>query len=104
MVDIHDETPREASRDFLVDVDPGSIPYSDVTQPVPRPRIQPGTVSSTIAVQIKRVWPISKSTEPVALLMKPGTISIGRRSSAARPSARLTQPPPAPGDRPARPP
>jgi hypothetical protein len=38
-------------------VEPGSMPYSEVTQPVPRPRIHGGTLSSTMAVQISRVLP-----------------------------------------------
>ena len=69
--------PRVASRCLRSPVEPGSIPYSDVTQPVPRPRIHGGTDSSTIAVQMSRVEPISKSTEPVADEMKSSSILIG---------------------------
>ena len=49
--------PLATSRGFRSPVDPGSIPYSAVTQPRPRPRIQGGTASSTEAVQITRVRP-----------------------------------------------
>ena len=38
--------PRVASRCLRSPVDAGSIPYSAVTQPVPRPAIQRGTLSS----------------------------------------------------------
>ena len=64
--------PRLASRVLRSDVEPGSIPYSAVTQPVPRPRIHIGTDSSTIAVQMTRVRPASIRADPVALVMKPG--------------------------------
>ena len=57
------------------------MPYSDVTQPLPRPRIQPGTVSSIIAVQTSRVLPIENSTDPCAFSMKPGSIVTGRSSA-----------------------
>ena len=70
--------PRLESRDFRSEVEPGSIPYSEVTQPVPRPRIQGGTDSSTIAVQIRRVEPIENRVEPDAEGMKSGASEIGR--------------------------
>jgi hypothetical protein len=54
------------------------MPYSEVTQPVPRPRIHPGTDSSTIAVQITRVRPTSISTDPEADVMNPGVSLTGR--------------------------
>jgi hypothetical protein len=56
-----------------------------VTQPVPRPDIQRGTLSSADAVQITRVSPAEISAEPVAVRMKFGSISIGRSSPAERP-------------------
>ena len=55
--------PRAASRDARSDVEPGSIEYSAVTQPLPLPRIQGGTRSSTDAVHSTRVRPIDTSTE-----------------------------------------
>ena len=81
--------PRLASRCFLVSVLPGSIPYSAVTQPLPEPRRQPGTCSSTMAVQITRVLPAAMSTDPVALVMKPVSMMIGRSSAGCLPSARI---------------
>jgi DNA-binding NarL/FixJ family response regulator len=66
--------PREASRCLRVSVLPGSIPYSAVTHPLPEPRRQPGTCSSTMAVQMTRVFPAAISTLPVALVMNPGSM------------------------------
>ena len=57
---------------------PGSIPYSAVTHPLPEPRRQPGTCSSTMAVQMTRVLPAAISTLPVALVIKPGSMLMGR--------------------------
>jgi hypothetical protein len=65
-------------------VDAGSIPYSAVTQPRPRPESHLGTPSWCDAVQITRVSPWAMSTEPVAVLTKPGSIVVGRRSPGAR--------------------
>ncbi len=73
-----------ASRCLRSPVDAGSIPYSAVTQPVPRPAIQRGTDSSADAVQMTRVSPIVISALPVAGRTKPGSIVVGRSSSAAR--------------------
>ena len=56
--------PRVASRAMRVVLDPGSMPYSAVTQPRPVSRRNGGTASSTVAVQITRVSPSSISTEP----------------------------------------
>ena len=56
--------PRVASRSLRWPVDAGSIPYSAVTHPVPRPAIQRGTDSVTDAVQITRVSPWVMSAEP----------------------------------------
>ena len=82
--------PFDTSRRFRSPVDAGSIPYSAVTQPRPRPAIQRGTSSSTVAVQMTRVPPISIRAEPVAVRMKPGVIVTGRSSAAARPSLRAS--------------
>ena len=58
--------PCDASRVVRVLVARGSIPYSAVTQPLPVPRRNGGTRSSTEAAQITLVWPTSMSTEPSA--------------------------------------
>jgi len=44
----------------------GNMPYSAVTQPLPAPRRNGGTLSSMLAVQITRVKPTSIKTEPSA--------------------------------------
>ena len=56
--------PLAASRLARSAVDPGSIEYSAVTQPLPLPRIHGGTRSSTEAVHRTRVRPIDTSTDP----------------------------------------
>jgi hypothetical protein len=61
------------------------MPYSAVTQPRRLPSIQRGTLSCTEAVQITRVSPTEISAEPVAVRTNPGSIVVGRSSSAARP-------------------
>ena len=58
--------PRTASRSMRSADEPGSNEYSAVTQPLPVPRIQRGTSSSTEAVQSTRVRPMATSTEPAA--------------------------------------
>src|SRR5882762_9732993 len=68
------------------------MPYSPVTQPLPWPFINDGTPSSTVAVQITRVLPISISTLPSALVIKSGVIFTGRSWSWARPSLRKVPP------------
>src|SRR6266403_1924865 len=68
------------------------MPYSPVTQPLPWPFINDGTPSSTVAVQITRVLPISISTLPSALVIKSGVIFTGRIWSWARPSLRKVPP------------
>ena len=75
--------PRLTSRCLRSPVDAGSIPYSAVTQPRPWPASQRGTPSCTEAVQITRVSPVEISAEPSALRTNPGSIVIGRSSSAA---------------------
>jgi transcriptional regulator of heat shock response len=44
----------------------GSMPYSAVTQPWPRPRRKGGTLSSTLAVTKTRVWPNAIRQDPSA--------------------------------------
>ena len=61
------------------------MPYSAVTQPLPCPAIQRGTLSCAEAVQMTRVSPAEISAEPVAVRTKPGSISQGRSSPGARP-------------------
>src|SRR3979490_1824288 len=68
------------------------MPYSPVTQPFPWPFRNEGTPSSTVAVQITRVLPISISTLPSALVIKSGVIFTGRIWSWARPSLRKVPP------------
>ncbi len=58
--------PFSTSRRTLSVVDRGSIEYSAVTQPFPRPCIQRGTEPSTDAVQMTLVSPISTRHEPSA--------------------------------------
>ncbi len=55
------------SRAFRSPVEAGSIAYSEVTQPLPRPSIQRGTESLTDAVQITRVSPCEYRAEPSAV-------------------------------------
>src|SRR5690606_17755246 len=68
--------------------EPGSIEYSAVTQPLPRPRIQRGTSSSTEAVHSTRVRPNDTRHDPRAISVKSRSNVIGRRSVGARPSGR----------------
>ena len=79
------------SRCLRSPVDAGSIPYSAVTQPRPWPAIQRGTDSWTDAVQITRVPPQEISAEPVAVRTKPGSIVVGRSSSARAAAAALAR-------------
>src|SRR6266851_1449583 len=68
------------------------MPYSPVTQPLPWPFKNDGTPSSTVAVQITRVLPISINTLPSALGIKSGVNFTGRIWSCARPSLRKVPP------------
>ena len=77
--------PRLTSREMRSGEERGSIEYSAVTHPLPRPCIQRGTESSTVAVQMTFVSPISMRHEPSAYGMKPGTIVTGRNRSSVRP-------------------
>src|SRR5580693_7917631 len=83
--------PLAASREARSGVEPGSIEYSAVTQPLPLPRIQGGTRSSTEAVHRTLVRPIDTSTEPGAKTVKSRWKETGRSSSRARPSLRLVR-------------
>ena len=60
--------PLVTSRGVRVAVARGSMEYSAVTQPFPELRRNGGTVSSMEAVQSTRVFPISISTEPSAVI------------------------------------
>ena len=64
--------PREMSRALRSPVEAGSIAYSAVTHPRPRPRIQAGTLSSTDAVQITRVRADRDQGAAVGGLDEPG--------------------------------
>ncbi len=52
------------SRCFLPSVEPGSMAYSAVSQPLPFPARKGGTRSSTFAVTSTRVLPHSTRQEP----------------------------------------
>ena len=58
--------PRAASRSVRSLVEPGSMEYSAVTQPLPLPLSQAGTRSSTDAVHRTLVRPMVVSTDPAA--------------------------------------
>ena len=70
--------PLAASRRIRSGDEPGSIEYSAVTQPLPVPRIQRGTSSSTDAVHSTLVRPTVTSTEPAAASVKSRSKVIGR--------------------------
>ena len=78
--------PLAASRLARSEVDPGSIEYSAVTHPLPRPRIHGGTRSSTEAVHSTRVRPMDTRTEPGAKTVKSRSKVTGRSWSRVRPS------------------
>src|SRR5580698_5762461 len=63
--------------------------YSAVTQPVPLPSKNPGTFSSTDAVQITWVSPQAMSAEPSACRLQSGVMTMTRSSSVLRPSGRM---------------
>ena len=66
---------RAASRSTRSGDEPGSIEYSAVTQPLPVPRIQRGTSSSTLAVHSTRVRPNDTRHDPVGHL---GEVALER--------------------------
>ena len=78
------------SRERRDEVARGSMSYSAVTQPEPRPRIQPGTCSSTEAAQSTAVSPISIIAEPSADSWQPVVIRTGRNWSQCLSSARIS--------------
>jgi hypothetical protein len=80
----------EASRNVRVEVARGIIEYSEVIQPLPLFRMNAGTTSSTLAVQITRVRPTSISTEPSADEINPGVIFTGRSWLGDRPSVLMS--------------
>ena len=73
--------PRAASRSTRSGDDPGSIEYSAVTQPLPLPRIQRGTSSSTLAVHSTRVRPNDDEARPGRHL---GVVALERDRVGAR--------------------
>ena len=79
--------PSLTSRRMRSADDPGSMEYSAVTQPLPRPRIQRGTSSSMDAVHSTRVCPKLTRHDPAAISVKSRSNVMGRRSSGARPSS-----------------
>ena len=80
--------PRRDSRSLRVFVERGSISYSAVTHPVPRPLSQRGTPSVKEAATSTRVLPNSTSTLPSAWSSQLRVMRTSRRSSGARPSWR----------------
>src|SRR4051794_15127132 len=81
--------PDAASRRPRVWVARGSMPYSAVTQPRPLPRSQPGSEVSTDAVHSTRVSPNATRQLPSAWRVKPGSMTIARIWSGARPEGRM---------------
>ncbi len=70
-----------ASRAERVCVARGSIPYSEVIQPLPRPRIHSGTRSSRLAEQSTWVFPSRTRQEPSAWSWTPVSSFNGLDSS-----------------------
>src|SRR5215470_18821130 len=64
------------------------MPYSAVIQPLPVLRRNGGTLSSTVAVQSTWVSPKRARQEPSAYLAAPGSSTMRRISSGARPEGR----------------
>src|SRR5688572_23522983 len=84
--------PPAASRRPRVWVARGSMPYSAVTQPRPLPRSQEGRLVSTEAVHSTRVSPNPTRQLPSAWRVKPGSMTISRIWSGARPDGRMSTP------------
>ena len=80
-------------------VDAGSIAYSAVIQPCPLSRRNGGTASSTLAVQITRVFPVAIRQLPYAVRTKSVSIVTGRFSSGCLPSALIYRSLPVPQKR-----
>ena len=85
--------PLAASRAMRSADDPGSIEYSAVTHPLPVPRIQRGTLSSTLAVQSTLVRPNETRQDPSAISVWSRSKVTGRNSVSARPSLRVINEP-----------
>ena len=66
------------SRDLRWGVEPGSMLYSAVIQPLPLPTIQSGTFCSKLAVQSTTVSPHWYKTEPGVVLVNPRVTVTGR--------------------------
>ena len=81
--------PARASRVVRVDVARGSMPYSAVTQPLPVPRRNGGTRSSTDAVQMTRVRPDLDQHRAFGVQQEVGREGVGRSSSGQRQSRRV---------------
>ena len=77
------------SRGVRVTVARGSIEYSAVTQPLPEPRRNCGTVCSMVAAHSTRVLPTSISAEPSAVCKKSVAMRTGRISAGVRLSGRM---------------
>src|SRR5215831_6098628 len=81
--------PAEASRRVRSRVARGSMPYSAVTQPRPRPLSQDGSRSSSVAVTSTWVSPNFTRQEPSAYLTTPRSRVTARSSSGARRLGRM---------------
>src|SRR3989339_2036823 len=81
--------PALASRGLRWLVEPGSIPYSAVTQPLPLSLRKSGTFRSQLAVHKTLVLPSSIRAEPGTEDTKPVVIFTGRNSSGLRLSRRI---------------
>ena len=81
--------PVRDSRPFREPVEPGNMPYSPVTHPLPELVSHGGTPSSTHAVQRTFVRPNETSTEPFGWSLKCRTKETLRISSSRRPSGRM---------------
>src|ERR1035438_8126231 len=81
--------PLFTSRGVRFMVARGSMEYSAVTHPLPLPRRNCGTESSTEAAHSTRVLPTVMSVEPSAVCRYPVVISTGRIWSGARLSIRI---------------
>ena len=83
------DRPVRSARALRDDVEPGSIPYSPVTQPLPEFMSHGGTPSSTHAVHSTLVLPYATRTEPAGWSLKWRWNVMGRSSSLPRPSERM---------------
>src|SRR5438270_2751931 len=79
--------PLEISRGVRFSVERGSMEYTAVTQPLPLPRRNCGTLSSTEAAQSTRVFPTVISADPSAVFRYPVSMLTGRIWSGFRSSS-----------------